>query len=688
MSQKSLFLPLVLCFSLLVIVLKCIESMQIMQVFTQTTFNDKSVRIKYLVCHKHGVPNKRSVDSINVSEKQKVLRNTNFKVTGSEAQVRFCRVDGTSLYKLYYFHPNHNHPLYDENDKMLSRNRRQLKFSDKRLIYRAGNVNIGESKAHQIQVCLKGGYEEVGSSRMDYKNFKRDFDSFVGDGDVQMVINLFNERVVNGTNFAFEYKVSNGKLEGLFWADELSRFNYKEFGHVISFDATYRSNKHCMVFVPFLAIDNNRHSVVVGSGILCDEKCPSYTWLLEAFLKVHGVQPKVVLTNQDVAIKEAFPVVFNESRHRLCMWHIMDKLPSRVGSNIIVQTDFRQRLLKLSVYLGPQEFEAKWTELLGEYNLLGHPWLSYVYKLRSEWIPAYFKELPMCGLMKTTSRSESLNSFFRSFEHHGNCLLKFILSHDTAMDKQRNRSVERHAALVYTRTVFFDVQKEIVKADQYCSQCNVVVDGTRQIFTIRQKDKSFKTKAEFKFVIDHICLMCGLFYCKMMDHWHVIVKFLNVEKIPSQYIHRRWTRGVIPKDVLRTRRIQRGSNERSDQLTNDIQFEFDQIMSKSYGDEEKLELFLKKVRLIKSEFPTDVISEKGSTKDAYFEKFFGVSKPTNIDVRAPEGIRNKGCGTGKRLQSGGERAMKSARYQRKCKACNEFTNHDSRNCPKKKRLAI
>lgn len=210
---------------------------------TQTTFNDKSVRIKYLVCHKHGVPNKRSVDSINVGEKRTVLRNTNFKVTGCKAQVRFCRVDGTSLYKLYYFHPNHNHPLYDEKDKMLSRNRRQLKFSDKRLIYRAGNVNIGASKAHQIQVCLKGGYEEVGSSRTDYKNFKRDFDSFVGDGDVQMVINLFNERVVNGTNFAFEYKVSNGKLEGLFWADELSRFNYNEFGHVISFDATYRSNK-------------------------------------------------------------------------------------------------------------------------------------------------------------------------------------------------------------------------------------------------------------------------------------------------------------------------------------------------------------------------------------------------------------------------------------------------------------
>ena len=85
-----------------------------------------------------------------------------------------------------------------------------------------------------------------------------------------------------------------------------------------------------MVFVPFIAIDNNRNSVVVGSSILCDETIPSYTWSLQAFFKVHKVQPKLVLTDQDAAIKEVFPIVFTEAKHRLCMWHIMAKLPNRV----------------------------------------------------------------------------------------------------------------------------------------------------------------------------------------------------------------------------------------------------------------------------------------------------------------------------------------------------------------------
>lgn len=52
---------------------------------TERTFRDKSVRLKYLVCHRYGLPNKRSVDSINLGESRKVLRNSNFKVTGCQA---------------------------------------------------------------------------------------------------------------------------------------------------------------------------------------------------------------------------------------------------------------------------------------------------------------------------------------------------------------------------------------------------------------------------------------------------------------------------------------------------------------------------------------------------------------------------------------------------------------------------
>ncbi|KAJ9566503.1 LOW QUALITY PROTEIN: hypothetical protein OSB04_002469, partial [Centaurea solstitialis] len=326
--------------------------------------------MKYLVCHRHGVPNKRSFDSTNDGKRRKALRNSTFKVTGCKAHVRFRRVNGTTKFQLYYFYPNHNHSLFDESDRMLSRNSRQMSFSDKRLVHRA---------ARSKYWCIEGTPNTIGCSVSDYKNYKRDLESFIGDGDVQMVLNMFSERVANGRTLLL---ISKGKLLGLFWADELSRFNYSEFGHVISFDATYRSNNSCWF------------------RILCDEKLPSYTWLLEAFIKVHGSQPKVVLTDQDEAIKEAFPIGFNESKHRLCIWHIMDKLPIRVGKDLLVSTDFRKRLLNLvwsSIWV-LKSLKKKWNSLMTEFHLEGHPWLP------------------------------QFEFIFRSFAHYGNNLLSFILS--------------------------------------------------------------------------------------------------------------------------------------------------------------------------------------------------------------------------------------------------------------------
>ena len=90
-----------------------------------------------------------------------------------------------------------------------------------------------------------------------------------------------------------------------------------------------------MVFVPFTAIDHHKKSVTVGAALLSKETIESYEWLLKAFLNAHkGKEPKVVLTDQDPAIKQAVKAVLPHSRHRLCMWHIMKKLQAKVSYRI------------------------------------------------------------------------------------------------------------------------------------------------------------------------------------------------------------------------------------------------------------------------------------------------------------------------------------------------------------------
>ena len=85
-----------------------------------------------------------------------------------------------------------------------------------------------------------------------------------------------------------------------------------------------------MVFVPFTGIDNHHHNVTFAGSLLASETAESYKWLLQSFLKAFCVAPKVVVTDQDPAMKIAIRDVFPDTRHRLCMWHIMIKVSEKV----------------------------------------------------------------------------------------------------------------------------------------------------------------------------------------------------------------------------------------------------------------------------------------------------------------------------------------------------------------------
>nr|GFC55353.1 protein FAR1-related sequence 5-like [Tanacetum cinerariifolium] len=69
---------------------------------------------------------------------------------------------------------------------------------------------------------------------------------------------------------------------------ETMKCNYVAFGDIVSFDATFDTNKYDMVFVPFTGIDHHQKCVTFGAAQLSDETTASYSWMLECFSKVHN----------------------------------------------------------------------------------------------------------------------------------------------------------------------------------------------------------------------------------------------------------------------------------------------------------------------------------------------------------------------------------------------------------------
>ncbi|CAI9296532.1 unnamed protein product [Lactuca saligna] len=502
----------------------------------------------------------------------------------------------------------------------------------------------------------------------------------------------------------------------MFWADETDKLYYKEFGDVISFDATFRTNKYGMIFVPFTAIDNHKRSINIGAGLLSNESIESYRWLLEAFLKAHVKHPQLVLTDQDPTILQAVEAIFPTSNHRLCMWHIMKKLQAKVSADFLKNTDFRKRFTKLvwNVYIEPEVFESRSKLLMRKFKLQDKRWFKDMYRDRKLWIPAYFKDMPLHGLMKTTSRSESVNSYFNKYSNSGNLLIYFMMNYDTAIGKQRNAQQKlehdtknakhemtlpsgllEHAAVVYTKKIFFEVKKEIFKAAWYCSIDSVEKIDRWQVVMITQTDKSkqlkIKCKVELKLPEKEVKCSCNQFIRTsiLCHHIFVVLKNNHIEEIPKQYILRRWRRDAISSHLLAMKHVAMEIEDDTFKLLTEAYNNIEYWLDHFKRSKEKLLEFVEKTCTLKQaamEFGSSSQTSSDNDEEEIIRMLGIRSIPDEINIHPPASIRTKGSGTKKRMVSAIEKAVAAAKKKtRMCTGCNQYVNHNLRTC--KVRLA-
>jgi hypothetical protein len=53
-----------------------------------------------------------------------------------------------------------------------------------------------------------------------------------------------------------------------------------------------------------------------------------------------GKAPELIVTDEDASMRAAIIIVFANSIHRLCMWHIMKKLPKKIDPHLLEECEF------------------------------------------------------------------------------------------------------------------------------------------------------------------------------------------------------------------------------------------------------------------------------------------------------------------------------------------------------------
>ncbi|XP_074301208.1 protein FAR1-RELATED SEQUENCE 5-like [Silene latifolia] len=490
------------------------------------------------------------------------------------------------------------------------------------------------------------GYANIGASLTEFKNFKRNIKCYIGDKDADMILDYLKALSESQDGFYYAYQVDEDNcLAKIFWANAQARMNYYLFGDTTTFDPTYSTNKYHMAFTPLTGVDNHKKSVTFAAALVNHEYDGSFIWVFKKFLDcMSNKEPQCILTDQDPAIK----------------------------LGICKETDFVERICGVvwDTDLEPIEFEEKWTQVINDFELNDNTWLTYMYGKRHKWIPAYFRDLPLGCLLKTTQRSESQNSYFKRFESIDGTLVEFWLRFQSAMEQQRynhrfldassdstfsKTMIEKHASKIYTHThtVFYEFQEQVQMAPCSCAVRGFSEQGNMHIINVEDAYKKYRI-----FQVAHnneskeTTCTCKMFERKGILCKHIIwiISGKGLQSIPKQYIKTRWTKKSYRKPLYGLDGMLLQDYDPTDLRKSELS----RVWSEFYATISVLnsmpENQIKELSLMLLQFREKINPTKESlTKEQELEMLLGCSAKSNITVLSPKIAKNKG--SGKRMKS-------------------------------------
>ncbi|KAM0832509.1 hypothetical protein ACQ4PT_064853 [Festuca glaucescens] len=351
-----------------------------------------------------------------------------------------------------------------------------------------------------------------------------------------------------------------------------------------------------------------------------------------------GEAPGLIITDEARSIKNAIAIVFPGIIHRLCMWHIMDKLPEKVGPVIREEPEFWKRM-NACVWGSetPAEFESEWNSVISDFSSEDNEWFTKRFSLRESWIPAYFMDISLAGILRTTSRSESANSFFNRFIHRKLTLVEFWLRFDTALECQRQEEliadnssihrtpqlvtpweIEKQGSEVFTYEVFEKFQKQIIAARDHCCVQSITQDEGIKIVT-------FRTGAS-----------------KIRE----VMRMENQQELPTFYIMERWQKRCKRESVydvqgnLLEEKPADCLDAAARKKISTVRNKLEDLIQTAKQSDEGMNFLLSSVLSIEEPLRQKVPAAVKHTRQEEYEAFIGCNIPNEINIHPPNDVRS------------------------------------------------
>uniref|UniRef100_A0A7N0TUD7 Protein FAR1-RELATED SEQUENCE n=2 Tax=Kalanchoe fedtschenkoi TaxID=63787 RepID=A0A7N0TUD7_KALFE len=474
----------------------------------------------------------------------------------------------TGKWYIYNFVKDHNHELLPEQAHFFRSHRNVDSIKNdlrirKRKILAAGSKQFS---AYQNVDFLEG-----------YIRNQHDKGQILSleSGDSQMLLEFCmymqdkNPKFFYAMDFNEEHRLRN-----VFWVSSKGVDDYNYFSDVVSVDTTYVTAKYKIPLVIIMGVNNHIQPTLLGCGLIADETLYTFVWLLQTWLiSMGGRAPRVILTDQNSALKQAVAAVLPESRHCFALWNVLEKIPSKLEYVIRWQDNFVIKFDKC-IYksLTEEQFESRWSKLLDRFTLREDEWVQSLYEDRRQWVPTFMRDISFAGL-SAPSRAESLNTWFDNYIDAYSSLREFIERYKLIVEDMHEEEAkanfdgwhetpdlktpspfEKQTLLVYTHEIFKKFQIEVLGA----AACHLKKEndyGTIATYSV----KDFADNQVFMVTWDQTKLDIGC-SCRSFEykgyvcrHAIVVLQMSGVFSIPFKYILQRWTNVAVSRHAMSDR---------------------------------------------------------------------------------------------------------------------------------------
>ena len=127
---------------------------------------------------------------------------------------------------------------------------------------------------------------------------------------------------------------------------------------------------------------------------------------------MNGKAPQMILTDQNMCLKEVIAIEIPATKHALCIWMIVAKFP--LWFNAVLgecYNEWKAEFYRLYSLESIEDFELGWRDMLNSCRLHTNRHIANLFALRSLWALPYLRSHFFAGMTTTATQRQLMLSF-------------------------------------------------------------------------------------------------------------------------------------------------------------------------------------------------------------------------------------------------------------------------------------